>query len=100
MRTPEFPTWPFPGTCDLWECSNRDCNYWGGGPTGTRGVCRCAGLLDLCRWIHGYNSWLDGKEGYITGDTGTAPSMSEAPHHRSPITYRVVVFDRNGVYMC
>ena len=47
MRMDEFQEWPFPGACDLWECSSVDCNYWGGG-TGLRRECRCLGVGDLC----------------------------------------------------
>ena len=82
MRTSEFQEWPFPGTCDLWECSNRDCDYWGGGPSGTRGKCRCVGLRDLCT-AHGCDGWPNGQDGYITG---MAHSMGEEPSRINPIT--------------
>ena len=91
MRMSEFQEWPFPGACDLWECSNVDCNYWGG-VTGLRRECSCLGVGDLCI-AHGCDAWPNGQDGYIAG---TAYSMDAHPSQSNPITYRFVVYGDGG----
>ena len=88
MRMSEEGEWPLPGACDLWECSNLDCDYWGGG-TGSRRECRCLGVLgDLCI-AHGCNETLNGHDGYITS---TQFSMPGHPRWDNPITYGFVLY--------
>ena len=81
-----FPEWPWPGTCGLWRCSNRNCNFWGGGNRDS--VCRCPRLRDLVT-VHGVNAPFNGRDGYISGTTDVTGSGITL----LPIRYTVTVFD-------